>query len=269
MFKSSKKCIPTTHDMTCACDWFYDSCHPWIPSKEIQIFKVIFWNFFLFLIPDISRFTWWLAIRLTFTKDHCAPPPLDHYPHLTALRVTLKSESGPFPFPRTLVQSECLPHAPPEYTVLAASHWSPGWRKNILADIRRRYFFARSWRGTPLMVLTRVKATPCGAFIGPNLTNNLPLSRSLFFSLGGFLCEFLTDFRFFFCAFRVGLRGMTENLRPNIPSPFREPQAMAGCVSELTRTNSDSSAITADTSKEPSRHCGNARTVNFEIFNFF
>ncbi|XP_062176554.1 cold-regulated protein 27 isoform X2 [Alnus glutinosa] len=48
---------------------------------------------------------------------------------------------------------------------------------------------------------------------------------------------------------------MRENLRPNIPPP----QATAGCGSELTRTNSDSSAITADTSKEPSRHCGNAK----------
>ncbi|KAE8007980.1 hypothetical protein FH972_004533 [Carpinus fangiana] len=52
---------------------------------------------------------------------------------------------------------------------------------------------------------------------------------------------------------------MRENLRKNIPSPSPQPQAMAGCGSELTRTSSDSSAITADTCKEPSRHCGNAR----------
>lgn len=35
---------------------------------------------------------------------------------------------------------------------------------------------------------------------------------------------------------------MGENLRPNIP----DPDATRGCRAELTRTNSDSSAITVD-----------------------
>ncbi|KAF2316163.1 hypothetical protein GH714_041504 [Hevea brasiliensis] len=46
-----------------------------------------------------------------------------------------------------------------------------------------------------------------------------------------------------------------DNLRPNIPSPSPEHDAMAGgCGTEFTRMNSDSSALTVDTSKDFSLH---------------
>ncbi|KAG2704507.1 hypothetical protein I3760_05G007200 [Carya illinoinensis] len=50
---------------------------------------------------------------------------------------------------------------------------------------------------------------------------------------------------------------MGDNLRPNILSPSPDPEATVGCG--LARTNSDSSAITADACKESSRLCKNAR----------
>lgn len=52
---------------------------------------------------------------------------------------------------------------------------------------------------------------------------------------------------------------MGENLRPNVPFPCADLEGAAACGSELTRTSSDSSAITADSSKEGSRHSGNER----------
>lgn len=50
---------------------------------------------------------------------------------------------------------------------------------------------------------------------------------------------------------------MGENHRPNIP----DPDATRGCRTELTRKNSHSSAITANTSKQPALHSGNAKLL--------
>ncbi|XP_041013361.1 cold-regulated protein 27 [Juglans microcarpa x Juglans regia] len=52
---------------------------------------------------------------------------------------------------------------------------------------------------------------------------------------------------------------MGHNLRRNILSPSPDPEATVGCG--LTQTNSDSSAITANACKEPSRLCKNARLL--------
>ncbi|KAF3435406.1 hypothetical protein FNV43_RR22495 [Rhamnella rubrinervis] len=57
---------------------------------------------------------------------------------------------------------------------------------------------------------------------------------------------------------------MGENLQENIPttsSSLDHEEATEGCESELTRTNSDSSAISLDTSKDFSSHCADARLV--------
>ena len=57
---------------------------------------------------------------------------------------------------------------------------------------------------------------------------------------------------------------MGENHRPNIP----DPDTTRGCRTELTRINSHSSAITANTSKQPALHSGNAKLVISVSFFF-
>ncbi|KAB1208532.1 hypothetical protein CJ030_MR7G007475 [Morella rubra] len=51
---------------------------------------------------------------------------------------------------------------------------------------------------------------------------------------------------------------MGEDIRHNNPSLSPDLEATGGCGCELTRTNSDSSSITADNSKEAPPRCGNA-----------
>lgn len=249
------------------CDWFYDSCHPWIPSKEIQICKVILEFFFI-------SFSWYFPIHMMighsfdfYERSLCTTTTRSlPVPHRLACHA--KKRVWSLSFPKHARPKRVFTTRPTRIYRFGCFSLKPRVKKKYLGWHSPKIFYRSLLTWHPADGADTCKSDAMWSLYWPQ-PNNLSLSRSLFFSLGGFLCEFLNDFRLFFCAFRVGLRGMTENLRPNIPSPFPEPQAMAGCVSELTRTNSDSSAITADTSKEPSHHCGNARTVNFELFNFF
>ena len=67
-----------------------------------------------------------------------------------------------------------------------------------------------------------------------------------------FFLEKYFVFDIIFLGTRVESERMRENLRPNIP----DPDATRGCRAELTRTNSDSSAITLEAvaSTQPSPH---------------
>lgn len=61
---------------------------------------------------------------------------------------------------------------------------------------------------------------------------------------------------------------MEENLRRNIPLPSPDHEVMAGCMSKLTQTNSDSSALTVDCSKDFSHRTVNARPVLSYSYHF-
>ena len=154
------------------------------------------------------------------------------------------------------------------------------------------------------MKLTRVKATPCGALIGPNNTktppslslSSLSLSSSSatphFISQGSSLGErvSLLNSRANKKTFRCSkispptvsaplsdLRNekrMAENFPENLPMPSSADPVSAPdfFAAEFTRTDSDSSAITLDFSKDAWLRCDYALQVNswlfFSIFPF-
>lgn len=178
---------------------------------------------------------------------------------------------------------------PTEYAFLAASfcgEWTSANDSQRDEKISWLTFGADiifPWRGTQLKVLTRVKASPCGAFIGPQPNNNdnklltttppLSLSLSILPDVWeGFSAEFpfkFDDLRLSFSHFSVVTREMGEDIRHNNPSLSPDLEATGGCGCELTRTNSDSSSITADNSKEAPPRCGNAGPVIFGLLLLF
>ncbi|KAF7810971.1 uncharacterized protein G2W53_031947 [Senna tora] len=111
-------------------------------------------------------------------------------------------------------------------------------------------------------MLTRVKATPCGAKHPASPSRFLSfflLFFSFFLTLARKIPErvfhFLPLFNFWRDSHSLLLFHMDRNLRRDIHSQLSDPELLELCRTELTRTSSDSSAITVDTSKDISQHC--------------
>lgn len=132
------------------------------------------------------------------------PPPPDHYPYVTTLRVTLKKRVllqkiikikrvWFLSSPRTLFQSEWSPLARPEYTVLAASYWSPRLKKKYLGWHSPKIFYRSFLMWHPADGADTCKSDAMWSLYWPQPNKqSLPPPSPLSLSLSeGFLSEIL------------------------------------------------------------------------------
>lgn len=122
--------------------------------------------------------------------------------------------------------------------------------------------------GTQLLLLTRVKALPCGAFTSfsispPHLSSTifLSLQEYIYFVAEGLLFLFLFCFSFSFSGLikHLDILWMEENCMP-CPPPSPSAADIA-CNHELTRSNSNASALTAENCLDTYRRSENATPV--------